>query len=353
MPAEGWKNKKLLISLYDGCQYRCEFCVYGYAKDKEPLSDQETMSTEDWCALFAAAYAQGYRDLEIGGRGEPTLYPSFVQVVSRAHDIGFNIDLLTNGLNDKAVIEVLPFIRQLKINLNGIDEVQLNKIHVPPPGFTFERCMASIKNIISTIVNNNFNIRIRTNYVVTTHSWKEAFTFPERINSLLADALGERKLYIIFLHFHNYVKTPAEYLGFDDKGLNNILLLAMAGRRRPFLLENTNILEFIQKTEVLIERLRPLSENNSDSRRHACYTCEQYKRILFIDGNGDCYGCYNPFRTVNGLSKTEDPFFFGNVRAQRFEEIFCPAEGFNPKMDVTQIYWRPCLFCHAKGPVSA
>ena len=63
--------------------------------------------------------------------------------------------------------------------------------------------------------------------------------------------------------------------------------------------------------------------------------------------NGDCYGCYNPFRAVNGLPMNKDPFFFGNLLSQSFEQITAERKGFKPVMDVSKPYWRPCLLCEA------
>jgi len=321
--------------------------MYGYVKETQPLSKKESMSEQHWYDVLSAAYAQGFRVLEIGGRGEPTLNPAFTKVVARAHALGYHIELLSNALNDKAIIEILPFIRQLTINLNAVDEEGMAKIHVPYPGFSFDRCVALVKNVVSTISTNNLNVDLRTNYVVTKQSLKDAFSFPQQVNRLLTAELGSRQFYISYQHVHNYIKTP-HYLGFDYEELQKVLLLARLNTREKFLLEYTNLMEFIKKTEKLIERLKPFSEKNSrETKMHTQYTCEVHRYVLFIDGNGDCYGCYNPFRAVNGLPIDKDPFFFGNLMLQSFEQIAAPRNGFDPLMDVSKPYWRPCLLCKA------
>ncbi len=351
------EDKRLLISLYDGCQYRCGFCMYGYVKETQPLSKKDSMSEQHWYDVLSAAYARGFRVLEIGGRGEPTLNPAFTKVVARAHELGYHIELLSNALHDKAIIEILPLIRKLTINLNAVDEEGMARIHVPYPGFSFDRCVALVKNVVSAISTQNLNIKLRTNYVVTKQSLKDAFSFPEQVNLLLAPELGpQRHFYISYQHVHDYIKTP-EYLGFDYKGLQRVLLLARLNSRQKFLLEYTNLMEFIKKTEKLIERLKPFSEKPSRDAnhcsKHAHYTCEVHRQVLFIDGNGDCYGCYNPFRAVNGLPIDKDPFYFGNLMSQTFEQITAQRKEFDPVMDVSKPYWRPCLLCRAtEAPVT-
>ncbi len=345
------EDKCLLISLYDGCQYRCGFCMYGYVKETQPLSKKDSMSEQHWYDVLSAAYARGFRVLEIGGRGEPTLNPAFTKVVARAYALGYHIALLSNALNDKAIIEILPMIRHLTINLNAIDQEGMARIHVPYPGFSFDRCVALVKNVVSAVTTKNLNIQLRTNYVVTKQSLKDAFSFPKQVNRLLALELGPlRHFYISYQHVHDYIKTP-EYLGFDYEGLQKVLLLACLNSRQKFLLEHTNLMEFIKKTEKLIERLKPFSEkpgvDTNHGSKHTHYTCEVHRHVLFIDGNGDCYGCYNPFRAVNGLPIDKDPFYFGNLMSQTFEQIAAQRKGFDPVMDVSKPYWRPCLLCKA------
>lgn len=345
------ENKRLLVSIYDGCQYRCGFCMYGHVKETQPLSRKDSMSEQHWYDVLSAAYARGFRVLEIGGRGEPTLNPAFTKLVTRAHEAGYKIELLTNALNDKAIIKILPLIRQMTINLNAVDQEGMIRIHGPSEGFSFDRCVGLIKNVVSAVSAKDLKIKLKINYVITKQSLKNAFTFPKQINSLFAPALGPgRHLYISYQYMHNYIKSQGE-LGFDYAGLQKVLLLARANRGRQSLLELTNLMEFIKELERLIERLKPFSEDavrkTSHRSRPRHYTCDVHRHVLFIDGNGDCYGCYNPFRSVNGLPIEKDPFFLGNLLAQGFDHIVGGKKDFNPVMDVSQAYWRPCLLCEA------
>lgn len=331
--------------------------MYGYVKEAHPLSDKDSMSPQRWYDVLSAAYARGFRELEIGGRGEPTLNPVFTKVVAMAHDLGYQVELLSNALNDKAIIEILPFIRQLTINLNAVDEHGMATIHQPSPGFSFDRCIGLVKNVMRSISARNLDVTLKTNYVISTQSLKDAFSFPQEVHRLLAAELGTRRLYVSYQHVHSYIKTT-KYLGFDYGGLQKVLLLARLNSREQYLLERTNLVDFIKKTELLLKRLKPLSgKPGADIHgcsRHTQYSCEVHKYVMFIDGNGDCYGCYNPFRAVNGLPIGKDPFFFGNLLSKSFEEIFFERNGFNPVMDVSKPYWRPCLLCKAtEAPVVA
>jgi MoaA/NifB/PqqE/SkfB family radical SAM enzyme len=324
--------------------------MYGYVKENHPLSQKDSMSAQQWYDVLSRAHKYGFRVLEVGGRGEPTLSPVFTNVVALAHDLGYRIELLSNALNDKAIVEILPYLKKLTINLNAVNEQSMSDIHQPSPGFSFDRSIGLVKNVLKSIQSLKLDIELRTNYVVTKQSLKTMFTFPQQVNHLFSKELGDRKIYISYQHVHNYIKTP-QYLGFDFEGLQKVLMLAQLNNRNMSLLNNTNLAEFIKKTEKLIDQLKPFSEKSQGDWGHCSstqYTCEVHKYLMFIDGNGDCFGCYNPFRMVNGLSVDKDPFYFGNLLKQNFEEVFSEKNGFYPRMDVTKQYWRPCLLCKAK-----
>lgn len=347
-------DKELQIALYDGCQYFCTFCMYEQVKDQHPLSNKDRMTDENWCDLFSSAYERGYRILNIAGRGEPTLHPSFAKLVARAYKIGFRICLLTNGLNDGAVIKVLPLIQNIRINLSGLNELELQNIHKPLPGFSFDRCISSISNILEAIEKKQYDIGIFFNYVLTRQSLPRALSFPEKVNRLFSSKLKSRKIFVSYWHFIDYVKVKTEGLGLSYKELQDFLAEARGQSREEFLVKNTDLLKFIEQTEDLLKKMEPFSQSNGaipGSSAQTQYTCEAHKSIMTVDGNGDCYGCYSPFRMVNGLSAQEDPFFFGNIRSHEAKKIFRDRNDFNPVMDVSNKYWKPCLTCVAKGPI--
>ena len=145
------------------------------------VEQEDSMGEQHWYSVLSAAYAQGFRILEIGGRGEPTLNPVFTKVVARAHALGYRIELLSNALNDKAIIEILPLIRRLTINLNAVSQEGMALIHRPRSGLSFERCVARVKNVIALVISaKDLNIELRINYVVSKQSFKDAFSFPGR-----------------------------------------------------------------------------------------------------------------------------------------------------------------------------
>lgn len=340
------KDRRLLISMHDRCQYRCHFCIYLQGAPSNKLG------AEQWLSILEQAKAAGFQTLEIGGRGEPTLSGDFIRIVSRAGDLGYKIELLSNAQNYRAILSVLPRINLLTINLNAVNEKDFKKIHAPVGDISFQKCVRNIGKVISHISENNLDVGLKINYVVSVHSVLSAPAFPELVNRMFAVELGRnRRIQVIFQHMHNYVGGRGT-LGIDIDRLRKYLLLFKAYRHNEYLCRCSNVSEFLEKTKRMIEQLGKMrGTKERGSRRKAGktrYVCDVYKKVLFVDNNGDLYGCFNPFRVANGLPIKEDPFYRGNVVSQDLRQVVCRELRPVPVIDVSRPYWQACLLCKAK-----
>lgn len=337
-----------MMAIYEGCQYHCSFCMYEHVKVTQPLNATDSMKEQDWLELLSNAYDRGFRNVCIGGRGEPTLHPAFTQIVVKAYKLGFRIYLFSNGLNDQAIIKVLPLLSKLKINLGSTDQTVMSAIHKPAPGFTFDRCTASVGRLIRSIVEKNLKLTLHLSYVVTKQSIHQLFSFPKEVHALFSSELKTRPLHVNYEHFINYVKTFGDDLELNSDDLKKLLGLLLEQADNEFLLRHTNLSKFIKQTQDLIQKME-LMPANPEPTGNSLYSCSVYKNVLYVDGNGDCYRCYLPYRIVNGLPAEKDPFFIGNLLKLRFEDVLHRSESIKPDMDVANPYWRTCLTCGAKG----
>lgn len=346
------KDRRLLISIHDRCQYRCHFCVYLQGTPSAKLG------TEQWLSILEQAKASGFQTLEIGGRGEPTLSSDFIRIVSEAHDLGYKIELLSNAQNYRAILAVLPRISLLTINLNTVNENDFEKIHAPAGDISFQQCVRNIRKIISYISESNLDVGLKINYVVFGPSVLSAPAFPELVNRMFAVELGrQRRIYVCFQHMHNYVRGRGT-LGIDINRLSKYLLFFKAFGPNEYLYRYSNVSEFLEKTRQMAEQLGGMKgrqgkpgKKEGASRRKAektRYVCDVYKKVLFVDNNGDLYGCFNPFRVANGLPIREDPFYCGNVVSQDLRQAVCRQLRPAPIIDVSRPYWQACLLCKAK-----
>lgn len=108
--------KKIYVEITNVCNFACSFCF----KSKR---EKKFVSPEDFSAiLFSIKPYTDYLYLHV--LGEPLLHPSFDKLVSIAHEMGFHINLTTNGsLIPKWMDYLLSApIRQFNISLHDIAE---------------------------------------------------------------------------------------------------------------------------------------------------------------------------------------------------------------------------------------
>ncbi|MBF0618811.1 MAG: SPASM domain-containing protein [Candidatus Omnitrophica bacterium] len=341
--------KQLLISLNNTCQYRCEFCAYGRKKHSK------TLSSLKWKGLLKEAYTHGYRDLEIGGQGEPALFKGFSGIVTCAHGLGFRIKLLSNIQAKRAIIPVLPRLAELTINMNALDEGQFQGIHRPAKRLSFDRALSCLAACVSAKAQARVNI----SYVVHKKNFYQAPEFPRGLFDILRDRFSIRKPIVI--NYHHMLIVPWNYaLCPDQKDLKKMVQILELARGNVFLRTFTNIEDFFEQTKRLLRfraLIGPLTQNSFPDNGNFLVAkklsgrlgCSAHQDMTFIDCNGDVFGCYNPTRMIYGLPAREDQMYYGNVLKASFDELLDRQKDkalFRP--DLTQRFWKPCIICGLK-----
>lgn len=108
--------KKIYVEITNVCNFACSFCF----KSKR---EKKFVSPEDFSAiLFSIRPYTEYLYLHV--LGEPLLHPSFEKLVTTAHDMGFHINLTTNGSLVAKNLDYLVKapIRQFNISLHDAEE---------------------------------------------------------------------------------------------------------------------------------------------------------------------------------------------------------------------------------------
>lgn len=108
--------KKIYVEITNVCNFACSFCF----KSKR---EKKFVSPEDFSAiLFSIKPYTKYIYLHV--LGEPLLHPDFERLVAMAHEMGFHINLTTNGsLLAKRMDYLLTApIRQFNISLHDAEE---------------------------------------------------------------------------------------------------------------------------------------------------------------------------------------------------------------------------------------
>ncbi|RJQ46351.1 MAG: radical SAM protein [Nitrospiraceae bacterium] len=206
--------KRLSIELTNHCNLRCHHC----ADARHQCEGALKMETVEKIIRNAGAY--GFEHLSFTG-GEPTMHPSFFDIIRQVSEAGYKFSFVSNGYNFTGIYErLLPYrdnLGGITFSLDGADEGTHDRLRGKG---SFRRVMQAISICLVKGIPFNFN-----SVVVSSHR--------ERIENMatLAAKLGS-----CGLRFGHLTPTPSS--------IKNNLILSPDERR---------------EAEAVISRLRETS----------------------------------------------------------------------------------------------
>ncbi|MGE5341237.1 MAG: radical SAM/SPASM domain-containing protein [Candidatus Omnitrophota bacterium] len=110
----------MAIGLYitERCLQNCRFCFNWRVDEKQDAVD---MKLADIRHILSESRENGHRYLTLTG-GEPFLHPDILNIIDVAHDLGFMINILTNGLliNERLIADLRGKFRlRVRVSLDG------------------------------------------------------------------------------------------------------------------------------------------------------------------------------------------------------------------------------------------
>ena len=148
-------NKSAMVIFTVGCNLSCEFCHNKYLLHEgvgRHINVPELMEQIKSNRLVSSVSISG---------GEPTLQKDLIELCREIKKIGKYISIDTNGTNPKSIMELLPFINRIALDIKGpLNNKRL--AHITGNKVNFNLIIETFK-----IVNNNEDIdfEIRTTYV--------------------------------------------------------------------------------------------------------------------------------------------------------------------------------------------
>lgn len=197
-----YKGKRILP--YIALTYRCNLgCSYCYAKALiKKFSD---ISPEDFGKALDWISKDGFKDITFCG-GEPTFHPEFRKILEVLKEKNCTAKLLTNGLFDESLIDVLEksSVHTIVLNYNPFDydkkqEMIINK--------NLERLkMSSLKKILRY---NVYTPEMRDLYIDTY----KKYNFGMLVMCLTIPGTEGSNVYINHDSFAKYAQNLVEYIG--------------------------------------------------------------------------------------------------------------------------------------------
>lgn len=162
----GIKPISLNILLTYNCNFSCKHCYISPEREKDNIINniQIPITLEKWKFILKEFYEAGTIYLRISG-GEPTIYPYFIDLYNFAWDLGYKIEIATNGYLLYKYYDLLkskkPFL--ITFSLYGISDETYSKFcHIERNGFT------NLHN--SILFCKNHDVSYRITYVLTKYN---------------------------------------------------------------------------------------------------------------------------------------------------------------------------------------
>ena len=166
-------TKQLHFYLTNGCNLHCPHCyMFSGKKNVDELSTQEIIN------ILSEFSLRGLNSVTFSG-GEITVRPDLVVIVQHAHELGFRIRLLTNGVlwTDSLIAQIAPCIDAIQISIDGYSEESNAKIRGE---HNFARSMRTVDGFIKKNVSTEIAITPPYSSAID-NEWKEYADFCRRL----------------------------------------------------------------------------------------------------------------------------------------------------------------------------
>ncbi len=117
-------TKKIMLYLTNGCNMSCPHC-YMYAGNKYA----EELSTDEIISCLKELRKTGLEKITLSG-GEVCTRSDFSEIIKETHNLGYEIEVLTNGTlwTDEMIDELSPKISKIQISIDGYCEEENAKV---------------------------------------------------------------------------------------------------------------------------------------------------------------------------------------------------------------------------------
>lgn len=307
-----------LIELTNVCNFKCPFCAQTTVK-RSPQNMPKDMIEKILTEIAGKKLA---KKAAFHVLGEPTLHKDFDYACRLAHDLGLQIDLITNGsiLTEERIEKLISLpVEEIKISLRTVNDMTFAQHH---SRLTFEQYIENIKRLIYKNIEKGARTKI------TLKAFKSTF-----FSKLFSKKYGYQR-YIDYDFIANLVEQIRMYLNIKNP----------AGIKKNFYTVK-DVTEIAPNTFLSYETIGVWDSDmvNSSSYHNAIIgNCDGLKTHFAILCNGDVVPCC---RDYNGSIK------LGNVNDTTLIQILSgqPALSIRSALDRNRLPTKYCKRCKG-GP---
>lgn len=97
------------------CQNQCSFCI----NKESNTASHSILDYNLYADLLPQLKELGVKSITFTGGGEPLLHPKISEMIISAHDLGFELGLITNGIGLPKITNEIPLFQFIRISLYG------------------------------------------------------------------------------------------------------------------------------------------------------------------------------------------------------------------------------------------
>lgn len=282
------------LFMTDRCDFKCRGCYRSVIRIKE--SKEMTVTTVQ---KLLSSYPS-LNSFTVTGLGEPTLCPSFGDIVNFLRKNKKHVGVITNGTNLSKLLGLTYKPSYISIRLKGHD----NKSYLAYTGVVaYDRIIETFFSVKSKFKNVGFSYMLnRTNY-------KNLEKLLPLCDNLKPD----------FFHLTNY-------LVYDPSVLEEV--------QKIITVKDSEIIDYINKICVGRDyiRLKPVYIDLDNPK----FNCRSYDYKINLDGNGNIGGCQRlipPDASFGNIFTSKDPY--NSLKMRKLRE--CARN--------KTYYHKECCFC--------
>lgn len=291
------KNLSLHLHLTNACNLRCPHCYMSSG-----TLTREELHTDEIRQLLTNFAHHGGQELVLTG-GEIMVHKDLISIITWAHDLGLEIELLTNGVlwKEQDIQIVAPMVRSVQISVDGFDEAENSRVR----GIgNFQKAL----DVVRIFLQHGVYTRIAVTPLLE-HSY--ASKAPQYIE---------------------FIKKLQQQYGYErfSVTLSGIML---DGRDNTF--SNEAKQHYLETSKSIFEQAFDYNEDDPFIKFHQELGIEDNCRYghLVVNANGDVYTCPSMTHLTS----------FANIRRDSFDDIMRRAEIARKSSHIDSI--APCKDC--------
>lgn len=155
------------IGLTNKCNHHCTFCTLDWITHGKDILDMKVLNS----ALFNMA-ENGVKSVYYAGEGEPTMHPSFVQIINVTKSYGMGVAVSTNGSRfDLGMADkTLHDISWIRFSLDSIDDATYRQLHGVGVR-TLDKVLININDCVQMKILKNLDVDIGVQAILTDETF--------------------------------------------------------------------------------------------------------------------------------------------------------------------------------------